>query len=217
MHKTDHLESVILPEGKTTTGDGLTSVGYWPARAAAFVSEGKYSRAVEVCRENLDSSPYLVSGRLIFGKALFLSGQPESAEEQFRYVLSVDPDNLTALKYLADIRHGQGDETAALAGYRRILEIDPHNRGLNCPLVTRATETTRTISIARGGEKRTGVQDRPLRPIPFYTETMGDLYLAQGHSRLAAAVFRTLIKDNNHPRLQRKLSEAEGKVTHEGS
>ena len=211
------MESVTLPVRNNTSATGLTSLGYWPARAAACVSEGKYSRAVEICRENLDDAPYLVSGRLIFGRALYLTGQAEPAEEQFRYVLSVDPDNLVALKHLADIRYEQGDEPAAMACYRRILEIDPSNGGLSCPLLIKPSETTRTISISRGTEERSPDPERPLRPIPFYTETMGDLYLAQGHSRLAAAVFRTLIKDNNHPRLQRKLSEAEGKVSQEGS
>ncbi|MBU0982891.1 MAG: hypothetical protein KKA42_03410, partial [candidate division Zixibacteria bacterium] len=50
------------------------------------------------------------------------------------------------------------------------------------------------------------------RSIPFFTETMGDLYLAQGHSRLAAEVFRHLIDQNDNPRLADKLMQAEGKT-----
>ncbi len=203
-------ETTDISIGPTTTG--LTAKGYWPARAARFVAEEKYARAVEVCRENLAGEPALLSGRLVFGRALFLTGQEDAAEEQFHYVLSIDPDNLVALKYLADIKYGRKDEPAAVAYYRRIMEIDPHNRGLACDIARRKKETTRTISISRGPEKATVRPSKALRDIPFYTETMGDLYLAQGHSRLAAEVFRNLTENNSNPRLQEKLSEAEGKV-----
>ncbi len=48
----------------------------------------------------------------------------------------------------------------------------------------------------------------PLRPIPLYTETMGDLYLKQGYPRLAAEVFRTLNEKNENPRLAEKFAQA---------
>jgi tetratricopeptide (TPR) repeat protein len=192
--------------------DQLAAKGYWPARAAKLVAEGRYSQAVAVCREHLPASPNLVSGRLAYGEALFRSGQTQSAEEQYLRVLSIDPDNLVALKYLGDIKYAAGDEVAATAYYRRILEIDPYNQGLKCSPAFKSKASTRTISLVKGAESTAVVGGSRLRSIPFYTETIGDLYLAQGHARLAAAVFRRLVADDNNPYLLEKLAEAEART-----
>jgi len=195
----------------------LAARGYWPARAARAIADGKYSQAVEICREYVPENPGLISGRLMYGRALQSSGQLERAEEQFHFVLAADPDNLVALKCLADIRFAAGDELTAMANYGRILEIDPFCRGLRNELADRSRETTRTISIKRGSEAKKQVDQVTLRALPFVTETVGDLYLAQGHPRLAAEVFRALTINSNDPRLLQKLEQAEGRIKEKGN
>jgi tetratricopeptide (TPR) repeat protein len=199
-------------EQVSRTIDRLAAAGYHPALAARRVAEGKYSQAVELCREILADNPQLLSAHLIYGKALYLSGQAESAAEQFRHALALDPDNLVALKYLADIHFTGGEEMAAITGYSRILAIDPNTGGLASPLSARSRERTRTITLGRGAEEAGYRARAPLRPIPFFTETMGDIYLSQGHFRLAAEVYRTLSNRNANPRLRDKLTRAEGKL-----
>ena len=190
----------------------LAEKGYWPAAAARLVAEKKYSRAVEICLENLPRDYNLLSGHLIYGTALYLAGQSEPATEQFYQALALDPDNVVALKYLGDIKFDAGDEFSALAHYQRVLDIDPECRGLHCELVSPQKETTRTITITRGAETEIKKPARPLRNIPFYTETMADLYLAQGHSRLAAEVYEFLNRENDNPRLQDKLARARDNI-----
>ena len=184
----------------------------WPARAAKFLADGKYSRAVEICREYLNDTSHLVSGRLIYAEALFRAGQVERATEQFYRVLSLDPDHLVALKFLGDIGYAAGDELTALANYQRILEIDPGCRGIRSEIRTRKTETTRTVTIQRQPETTSATPKVKLREIPFYTETVGDLYLLQGHPRLAACVFQNLLEKNDNPRLREKFAKAEQKI-----
>ncbi|MFZ5980824.1 MAG: hypothetical protein ACOYVF_09355 [Candidatus Zixiibacteriota bacterium] len=184
----------------------LADKGYWPAVAARCLAEGKYSRAVEICLENLPRDYNLLSGHLIYGTALYLAGQIEPATEQFYQALALDPDNIVALKYLGDIKFKAGDEFSALAHYQRVLEIDPDCQGLRCALVTQHHETTRTITITRGSETEVRKPARMLRNIPFYTETMADLYLAQGHTRLAAEVYEYLNRLSDNPRLKDKLA-----------
>ena len=192
----------------------LITQGYWPARAAKYLQNGTYSRAVEICRENLDEAPDLISDRVLYATALYKAGQNETATEQFYRVLAKDPDNIVALKYLADIKFNAGDEYAALANYQRILEIDPDCEGLRCDLNWPDREKTHTITITRGSEEK--VIEKPVasREIPFYTETIGDLYLAQGHSRLALEVYRHLCAEHANPRLAEKLAQAEEKIKH---
>jgi len=170
------------PDTHTDTSliDRLTSGGFWAARAASRLAQGKFSEVVRICQENLGNSPDLVSGRLVYATALHLSGQAELAAEEFHHVLTLDPENLVALKFLGDIMFASGDGAAAMANYRRILEIDPLCRGLRSHVKKPRPTTTRTITLSRGSETRSEKQPQHLRDIPFFTETMGDLYLTQG-------------------------------------
>ena len=191
----------------------LSAKGYRPAQAAKYLAEGKYSRAVEICKEHLREDPQSISGRLIYALSLHGAGQTESAAEQFYHVLSVDPDNLVALKHLGDIKFAEGDDIAAMANYTRILEIDPHCRGLRSDLKMTQRQATRTITLSRQAESSAEKAATPPRwKIPFCTETIGDLYLAQGHPRLAAEVFRTLNERNQTSRLAEKLAQAERRL-----
>jgi len=192
----------------------LASGGYWAARAVVHLAEGRYSRAVEICREYLPANPDLISGRVILARALFHAGQIDSARRQFHELLARDPDNLVALKYLGDITYADGDETGAVALYERVLEIDPFCRGLCSPINRGRGETTRTITLKSAPERTgSGRLSTQLRQLPFLTETIGDLYLAQGYPRLAAEVFRSLSERSPNPRLAEKLSRAEQGLT----
>ncbi len=193
----------------TDTTAELAAGGYWPARAACALRQERYSRAVEICRTHLPSEPDLISGRLVYGRALFHAGQLDSAATEFYRVLSVDPDNQVALKYLGDLLFERGDEYGSMAHYQRVLEIDPACMGLHRALKSQTAETTRTVTLRRAPEKRaTESTKAPLRDIAFYTETVGDLYLSQGYPRLAQEVFRTLMADNDNPRLAKKMTLA---------
>lgn len=193
---------------KERTVNQVTDANYWPVRAAKFVSMGRYSRAVEICKEYLPSYPEILSGRIIYARAFYYAGQIESAKEEFHHVLQLDPDNLVALKYLSDISFSQGDELVAMANYNRILQLDPGCGGLKSELKKNKIERTKTITITRGSEPAGQTEAPPLRDIPFYTETIGDLYLAQGHPRLAVKVFEALNNSGNIPRLAEKISRA---------
>ena len=191
----------------------LVAQGYWPARAEACIAEKKYSRAVEICRENLKTNPKLVSLWLTYARALYYAGQVESAEEQFHHVLALDSDNGVALKFLGDICFAAGDEITAMANYHRVLQLDPECRELASKIERRPAETTRTIKLVHQAPEVKRHQSTPrLKPIPFYTETVGDLYLAQGHLRMASEVFRSLASKGTNIRIEEKLTLVEKKI-----
>ncbi len=192
---------------------GLSSRGHRLAIAAECLADGRYSKAVEICKEHLSDEPASLSGRTIYARALYHAGQIKSATEQFYRVLATDPDSLVALKYLGDIKYTAGDEQGAMADYQRVLAIDPYCRALCCPMSIRRGEATRTITIHRPEETLTeAATEQKLREIPFYTETIADLYLSQGYPRLAADVYRTLSAASQNPRLKEKLTIAEEKI-----
>jgi tetratricopeptide (TPR) repeat protein len=185
----------------------LAERGYWPAVAARLLEEDRAAEAVQLCRNNISQTPELLSARLLYALGLFRTGQLDEATEQFFYVLSLDPENTVALKYLGDIRFASGGEWSAMNYYRRVQQLDPGSSGLACRLAHRPGETTRTITLMRRSE--TAADKTPDRRIPFFTETIGDLYLSQGHPRLAADVFRKLTERNDHPRIREKCEQAE--------
>lgn len=193
----------------------LAAQEYWVAQAAAYLDEGKYSKAVEVCTRHLREEPRLVSGRLVYATALYRAGQKQSALEQFYQVLSLDPDNVVALKYVGDIKFAEGDVIAAMTNYGRILEIDPYCGGLKSDLKPIKDKPVSAMKLVRSSESRDekeGKSQKPKWKIHFYTETIGDLYLAQGHPRLAAEVYRVVHRKTQNPRVAEKLAQAEKKI-----
>ncbi len=198
-----------LSEIRTATAaDELAGEGYWPALAVRYFSEGKYSRVVELCREHLEEESIPVAARLVYARALWHGDRAESSTEQLYAVLARDPDNLVALKYLGDIKFAENDEHGAISHYKRILEIDPGCRSLCSDLKRPRKAGTRTINLTRREEKPS-LTKSSLRKIPFYTETIADLYMNQGYPRMAAEVYRVLNKDEGNPRLSEKLLQAE--------
>jgi tetratricopeptide (TPR) repeat protein len=200
------------PESDSTLTDELHRRDYWPAVAAKHLAEGQYSEAVQVCRSRLADEPDVLSGRVIYARALFHTGQIETAAEQFHQVLAADPENIAALKYLGDIEFAQGDELAALSYYDQVLQIDPQTDTLRLDLKLPQPESTRKLTLKHPSET-TEASPYSLRPdVYFYTETVGDLYFAQGHMSRAVEVYRHLCQHSGHPRLIRKLSQAERRI-----
>jgi tetratricopeptide (TPR) repeat protein len=196
----------MTAEDNTVTS--LREADYWPVAAEKYFNEERYSRTVEICREHLESDSRSLSGRIIYARALYHAGQVESAEEQFQRVLSQDPDHLVALKYIGEIKFGAGEEASAFAHWRRLLQLDPECRALCVPIKKKEQTTMRTITLARQPEALSTRQSKNLREIPFYTETVGDLYLSQGHPRLAAEVFDKLSRESSNSRISEKLEKA---------
>lgn len=191
----------------------LASKGYWPAVAREYLEQKKYSRVVELCQLRLKENPNLLSGRIILARAFYHSGQYEQAEEQFYRILQVDFSNLVALKYLGDLKFRAADEPTAFSYYERVWKIDPHTKGLCSFIEDGRVEATRVLLLRKEPEKSETIREH-LRQIPFITETLGDLLLAQGHPRLAMEVFRDLTMRTENPRLREKLDKSQELLKH---
>lgn len=76
---------------------------------------GEYQAAVDVCRAGLARHPKYVSARVTLGRSLLALEQWESAEAELEAALAAAPDNLAAIRALADI-HQRRAGSADLAG-----------------------------------------------------------------------------------------------------
>jgi tetratricopeptide (TPR) repeat protein len=95
--------------------------------ANEYRKSGDLDVAIEICRAHVPLQPTYISGYIVLGQALFERGQPEEARSTFETALSLDPENLIALRQLGDIARASGDLDAARGWYHKLLEVDPQN------------------------------------------------------------------------------------------
>jgi tetratricopeptide (TPR) repeat protein len=84
---------------------------------------GDLQESIETCRAGLAIHPGYLSARVTLGRALLEVNQLDEAQVELEQVLKSAPENLAALRGLAEIFHRQGSLAAALAQYRSALAI----------------------------------------------------------------------------------------------
>ncbi len=84
---------------------------------------GNYEEAVTVCRAGLVLHPGYLSARVTLGRALVELNELELARPEFEQVLRSAPENLAAIRGLAETHHRQGSLTEALVHYRAALAL----------------------------------------------------------------------------------------------
>ncbi|HXH07532.1 MAG TPA: tetratricopeptide repeat protein [Vicinamibacterales bacterium] len=73
------------------------------ALAEEYRRAGRLREAVELCRKGLERHPAYASARVTLGRALLELGQLEEAKAELERVLRITPENLAAIRALADI------------------------------------------------------------------------------------------------------------------
>ncbi len=89
--------------------------------AEEYRRAGEIEEAVRVCRAGLAIHPGYLSARVTLGRALIEANQLEEAQHELEIVLKSAPENLAAIRGLADIFHRRGDLAEALDQYRLAL------------------------------------------------------------------------------------------------
>jgi tetratricopeptide (TPR) repeat protein len=87
---------------------------------------GQLQESVEVCQAGLAIHPGYLSARVTLGRALVEMHQLGDAQSELEVVLRGAPENLAAIRGLADIHHRRGSMASALAYYRTALAL-AHN------------------------------------------------------------------------------------------
>ena len=95
--------------------------------ADAYRKAALIDNAIELCQAGLQLHPDYVSGHIVHGRCLIDKKDDSGAEGVFRRVLDLDPENILALKVLAEI--AERNEQFAVAGewLNRLLLADPMN------------------------------------------------------------------------------------------
>src|SRR5690242_13202220 len=86
--------------------------------AEEYRRAGQLQEAVEVCRAGLAIHPGYLSARVTLGRAFLEQNHLDDAQRELEQVLKSAPENLAAIRGLAEIHHRRGQLSEALSQYR---------------------------------------------------------------------------------------------------
>ena len=98
---------------------------YFAPLANEYRKGGQPKRAIEICRSQLSQMPGHMSGQIVYGQALYETGEFDEARQVFERALTLDPENLIALRSLGDMSLQSGNTAEARRWYARLLDADP--------------------------------------------------------------------------------------------
>ncbi len=183
---------------------------YFVPLANTYRRIGWLKSAESLLRDGLQWHPEYLSAHIVLGRCLAERGAADEAAEEFRYVLSLDPQNLIALRSLGEIALGAGRAEEAERWYRELIAADPMNDDARRGLASLQPADSEPVP---GDGPVEDADDLPMleEDVPeLVTETIAELYARQGLHDRSAEVYRELIRRRGgDPALERRLAEVE--------
>src|SRR2546423_13189084 len=111
----------------------------------------QYQEAVDTCRAGLVLHPGYLSARVTLGRALIELNQLDEAQTELDLVLATAPENLAAIRGLAESFHRRGSLVEALRQDRPALSLARNDPGLQptVPELARTAEPQPTAPRIR--------------------------------------------------------------------
>ena len=91
--------------------------------AEEYRRAGRFQESIEVCRSGLARHPGYLSARVTLGRALLEVGDVDSAHRELSEVIRVAPDNLSAIRGLAEVHRRRGELPEAMEQFRSAFEL----------------------------------------------------------------------------------------------
>lgn len=92
---------------------------------------GEVAQAIAVLEKGLEQDPSSVAGHVALGRLLQQTGRGESALASFQAALRLDPQNLVALRQIADLHLAAGDKVEAVKKLKLFRGLSPGDREVN--------------------------------------------------------------------------------------
>jgi len=80
------------------------------ALAEEYRRAERYEEAIEACTAGLVRHPSYLSAHVTLGRSLMEVGRLQEAQQELEFVLKLAPENLAAIRGLAEIHHRLGDD-----------------------------------------------------------------------------------------------------------
>lgn len=92
---------------------------------------GRLKDAIAACRAGLGRHPGYLSARVTLGRALLELGDLDAAHRELDEVRRIAPENLAAIRGLAEIHRRRGELPEALEQYRTAFELAQNDPGID--------------------------------------------------------------------------------------
>ncbi len=93
--------------------------------AERYMQMEEYDQAIDICNRGLEEHPEYSNAHLVLAKCFMKTSDFEQADQEFRRLLSIQSNHLTAHKLYGDLMTHTGWANSAETSYEKILEIDP--------------------------------------------------------------------------------------------
>jgi cytochrome c-type biogenesis protein CcmH/NrfG len=93
------------------------------ALAEEYRRAGRFEEAIEACRTGLQRHPSYLSARVTLGRSLLEVQNYDEARQELEHVLKAAPENLAAIRALAEIHDRRGAAPEALEHYKAALSV----------------------------------------------------------------------------------------------
>jgi len=128
---------------------------------------GELQESIEICRAGLAIHPGYLSARVTLGRALLEINDLEEAKAELEQVLKSAPENLAAIRGLAEILHRQGSLAPALAQYRTALALAKNDPDLQRTVAELAAQVEpKKPAHVVSGLSFEQIQDELLKAVP---------------------------------------------------
>jgi tetratricopeptide (TPR) repeat protein len=161
--------------------------------ADAYRKNNMVDEALEVLKKGLQYHPqyplaHLIQGRCFFDKRLY-----SQAKESFDKVIKFDPQNIVALRMIAQVCETLRDEAGQIEAYKGLLAVDPTD--------------------AKAQEKLTALEAIQKKQ-SFFTITMAQEYERQGNLSESLKIYENLgFSDPSDFGIQEKIQELKQKLS----
>jgi tetratricopeptide (TPR) repeat protein len=139
------------------------------ALAEEYRRVGNYAGAIETCRVGLQRHPSYLSARVTLGRALMETGQFEEARTELERVLKSAPENLAAIRGLAEIHERQA-RLPEMETFHSMPEVPREPLAFSpTPAAAGAAAAVLEKTVAEPGIEEPAVDPVPVRaqvPIP---------------------------------------------------
>ncbi len=174
--------------------------------ADLFRQRGQLQKAEEVCRDGLETFPTYGTGHIVLADIEMDKGETEKALVQYHMALKCEPDNLRALKMIADL-HWQAEAfSLAKSYYKQVLRRDHHCQTALDRVKGKASlvkdETTKEAESLANESNRQATESEPKM---FGTVTLARLYARQGHVDLAREICLSIVENDPFDTDARKI------------
>jgi len=119
----DARADVVLPLEEIVARDPATAL-YLPL-AERLTMQGRLDEAVLLCEERRTRPGRGVGDHIVLGRAYLAQGRLGESRSEFEAALSLDRENVVALKALGGILSHEGQHEEAAGYYRAVCRVDP--------------------------------------------------------------------------------------------